>query len=651
MRKLTSILLLCVMAYGIFGCSGCGKKKEHKLPPSNSGNFKLWKKYDTPPGADPSVPDTLGGAGFEKIAEKMGFITYVPKEEELKYFGDPRAKTGGEIHIISNQFPAVFRPEGQNSNSVYNQDIKSSVYETLIGTHPVTREYIPALASHWKISDDKMTFTFRIDPNARFSDGKPVTAEDVVATFKLLMDESLLEPSNIVVFSKFETPVALSKYIVQVKCKSLNFRNLLYFGANILVEPAHEIGKLTGKEYLEKYNFNMPAGSGEYIVLEQDTKEGKQYVMTRRDDYWAKDYPMSKSTGNFDRIVYEVVKDNPTIEYEKFKTGEADLFRYTMATTEKWIKDTDYPAIKNGWVKRLRVFTDGPMGTAGYAFNMRKAPFDDQRVRKAFCYLLPRKQIIEKLLYNEYEPYDTHYPNTIYANPNNEKIEYNPELASKLLDEAGWNQRNADGIRMKNGKPFQIEMAITKPQERFVTPYQQELRKAGIDLQLKNEDWTSTIKNIDARNFTIFAFGYSGLLIPNPETSLKSTLADKTDNNNIQGVKNARIDELLDIYDKEFDVKKQIEIIREIDGITASMNIDMMQWNPRGLRIAHWDKFGMPDFVVGRYSQLSYIYQTIALTWWWDPEKVAAVEEAKKANKALDGDKGIREVRYWKDMK
>lgn len=654
--KRSAIFLICGAITLSLTAASCGRKSSDSTPVvdsknSKSYNIKLWKKYDVPPGADPSVPDSMGGAGFEKIAEKMGFQTYIVKDDEVKYFGDARAKVGGDIRIVSNQFPATFRPEGQNSNSVYNADVKGSVYETLLGTHPLTREWMPGLASHWKIGDDKMTFTFRIDPNARFSDGKPVTSEDVVATWKLLMDETILEPSSQLVYSKFEQPVAISKYLVQVKSKTLNFRNLLYFGAGMIVQPAHEIGNLTGKEYLEKYNMNMPAGSGEYILLQEDLKEGKRYILTRRDDYWAKDYTSGKYTGNFDRIVYEVVTDNPTIEYEKFKNGEADMFRFTMNSTEKWIKDTDYDAIKNGWVRRLRIFTDGPMGTAGYAFNMRKPPFDDRRVRKAFGYLLPRKQIIEKLLYNEYEPYDSHYPNTVYANPNNEKVEFNPELANRLLDEAGWSQRNAQGIRVKNGVPLSIEASITKPQERFVTPYQQELRKAGVDLKLKNEDWTSTIKNIDARNFTIFPFGYSGLVTPNPETSLSSKLADKSDNNNIQGVKNARIDVLLDEYDKTFDMKRQVEIIREIDGISDSIYYDALQWNPRGIRIAYWDKFGMPEYVLPRQAQLSYVYQTIALTWWYEPEKAAAITEAKKSNKDLGGNKNIQEILYWKNLK
>ncbi|MFN9959107.1 MAG: ABC transporter substrate-binding protein, partial [bacterium] len=92
-------------------------------------------------------------------------------------------------------FPTTFRPEGQNSSLVVNTEIKGYIYETLLTSHPVTREYIPSLATHWKVSADKKTFTFRIDPNARWSDGKPVVAADVVASWKLMVDEGILEPA------------------------------------------------------------------------------------------------------------------------------------------------------------------------------------------------------------------------------------------------------------------------------------------------------------------------------------------------------------------------------------------------------------------------------------------------------------------------
>ncbi|OJX59312.1 MAG: hypothetical protein BGO89_02525 [Candidatus Kapaibacterium thiocyanatum] len=650
-RRHPGLFSLTILAVAVvsLALSGCGRKT---TTPSDSLNVKnTWKKFDTPPGADPSVPDSLGGAGFEKIAEGMGFVTYVPTDEDIKLVSDPNAKTGGQISYTESSFPNTFRPYGQGSTTVNTQDIAAICYETLISQHPITLDYAPGIATHWKIGTDKKTFTFRIDPNARFADGKPVTAEDVVATWKLLVDPSILEPALNLVYGKFETPVAKSKYIVEVKAKTVNFRDLLYFGTGMFILPSHEIGNLTGKEFLEKYNMNMPSGSGEYIALESDIKAGQSYAMTRRDDYWAKDYPMNKGTGNFDRINVLVVKDNPILEYEKFKSGESDMYRFNMMTTEKWINDTTYDALKNGWVLRRRMYTDGPMGTQGVTFNMRKPPFDDIRIRKAFQMLYNRAAVVEKLLYNDYEIYNTFQPNTVYANPSNPPVQYDPEQAQKLLAEAGWATRNSDGLLTKNGKPFVIELPIQKPLERFLTPYQQELRKAGIDLKLKFMDWNAILKNVDERNFTIFAYGYGGLVTPNPETSLLSKLADQNDNNNIQGFKSARVDQLCAEYDSTFDIKHQIEIIREIDGLAYQTYMSSFWWNPKGIRVAHWNRFGMPEYGLPRYAQLAYAYRTIATTWWHDPAKQQALDEARKNKSALADPKSVIEMKFWKQYK
>ncbi len=608
----------------------------------------LWRQYDLSAGADSSVPAELGGPGFERIADSLGFQTYTPSPEELPFFGDPRARTGGKIRLVVTRFPLTFRPYGQHSNYVENSIIASLVYETLLGVHPITREFVPAVASHWKILPDRMTFLYRIDPNARFSDGKPVTAEDVVATWRLVMDETILEPSLQLVFGKFDEPKALSKYLLQVRSRTLNWRNFLYFSVSLPILPAHVIGNLTGKEFLERFQYELPPGSGEYILLPQDVKKGTSYALTRRDDYWARDYPMNRFVGNFDRIEFVVVKDNPLLAYEMFKKGDADFFIFGTLTTEHWVKDTAYEALQKGWIQKRRVYTDGPVGTMGFAFNMRKAPFDDIRVRKAFAHLLNREALIQELLYNEYEPMDSYHANTVYENPNNPKVRYNPELAQQLLAEAGWRTRNAQGILVKEGKPFVVEMGIPKAIERFVTPYQQELRKAGIDLQLKFQDPNTLWRNAMERNFTLFFVNWTGLQTPNPETSLRSELADKNDNNNIEGFKSARVDQLCDMYDTAFSREAQIRIIREIDSIVMASYKNVLLWYPRGLRIAYWNKFGMPEYVLPRFTQAGFVDLAILSTWWYDPERARQLAEARRTGKALPREPV--EVRYWKQF-
>jgi len=655
--KNVSFLKTILLGLGIMSIAflGCKKKSSDVSLDDKSGpsyQLSLWKTTDTPPGADPKIPDSLGGNGFEAIASSLGFTTYTNTEFDLKHSGDPRAVVGGQIRFTISRFPLSFRPffYGQNSNFSENLQMTSLCYETLCSLN-MEQEPSASLATHWKISPDNLVFTFRLDPNARFSSGLPVTSEDVVATFKLLMDETILSPSIQQIFSKFETPVALSKYIVQVKAKEFDCRAFKTFSNSLFVLSAKEISGLSGKEFLDKYQFTSPVGSGEYIVLSKDITKQQNYTLTRRDDYWAKDYPISKYSGNFDKISFFVTKDNPTLEYEKFKKGEVDKFWFTGNTTDKWIGDTTYPAIKNNWIKRDRVFTDGPVGSSGLFFNMRKPPFDDIRVRKAFFHLFDRASIISKLLFNEYVPIHSFYANTPYENVSNPHIEYNPELAAKLLAEAGYTTKNNDGLLMKNGRPFRLELGIPKPLEKFLTPYQQTLRQAGIDLQIKFQDGNAITKNIAERNFNITWANYGGLDDPYPKTSIASELAGKNDNNNITGFKNPYADELIKEYDITCSQKDKYAIIQKIDSVEASMVHCALAWTPKGIRVAYWDKFGVPEWVFSRTSQIGSHDLAIMSGWWYDKEKALAIEEAKKSNKVFEGNSKIREVYYWKNLK
>jgi ABC-type transport system substrate-binding protein len=148
MTKNLSICITCILFLLLSVNCGGGEKKQTET----ISNVK------TSQGADPSVSAELGGAGFEKIAESLGYETYVISEDELIYFGDPRAKRA-ESSNISRRDSRTLRMEGQNSNYVENSEIQYLCYETLLETHPLTAEpVIPRLATHWKVSDDNMQF-------------------------------------------------------------------------------------------------------------------------------------------------------------------------------------------------------------------------------------------------------------------------------------------------------------------------------------------------------------------------------------------------------------------------------------------------------------------------------------------------------------
>ena len=589
---------------------------------------------DANAGADPSVPAELGGRGFTG----EGWETNV----DFELIGDPRAVKGGTFREHQLAFPGTLRIEGPESNTVLNGMIGGMVYEALLAIHPTTLDYMPVLATHWQISDDASTYRFRINPNARWSDGTPVTADDVVATWSFYMDVGLQSPMLQLVYGKFERPVAESKYIVSVKSQVQNWRNFLYFSSSMLILPAHVLKDVDGAKYLTDYNFKLLPGTGPYRVDEADVQKGQSLMIRRRNDYWAANARRNMGLNNFDAIRETVVRDQ-NLAFEMFKKG--DLDSYYVNISREWVEELNFDRVQRGLVQKRKIFNDNPSGIQGVAFNTRKEPFSDLRVRKALTLLQNRHLLIERLFFNEYVPQNSYYSGGIYENPSNPKNEYDPQAALALLAEAGWSSRDAQGRLVKNGQPLVLELLYSdQGSERWITVYQEELARVGIGLNLRLVTPETLFRLVMDRNFDMVSMAWSGLLFPNPETSFSSSLADLPDNNNITGFKDARVDELLVAYDREFDQQKRAEIIQEIDGILANSYQYILAWDMPFQRIAYWNRFGQPEGYLTRIGD----YRDMPTLWWLDPQKD---EELRRSlgDDSVNLPVGETEVRYWRE--
>ncbi len=616
---------------------GCNPESTSNGTSKNGNGEQPAKVVVEFPDGDPSVPAELGGPGFTG----EGWTTEQPYE-----LGDGVAVKGGTFSFRIREWPGNLRLAGTGANTTTNYLIQQLCFMSLLTTDDnELLKWIPSLASHWKISDDQMTFTYRINPKAHWSDGKPVTADDVIASYNLQMDPTTQDPSGQLVFGKFYPPKQISKYIVEVRAKEKNWRNFIYFsGAGLPIMPAHEIGKITGAEYLKKYNYHFPAFSGPYAVYDRDIVKGKSITVTRRSDWWGEDLPWFKNQFNFGKIRFVVVTDTE-LAFEKAKKGELDYFIVIKA--EWWAKDLpDLDQVKKGWLVRQKFYNDAANGVSGLAINMRKPPLDDPRLRKALEYLLEREKLIEKLAYNEYTPMDSYYAGGPYENPQNEKIRYSPEKAVVLLDEAGWKERGPDGILIKDGQRLSLAISYYATEnERFLTPYQEACKNVGVEIVLKKEDSEQLWKNLMERNFQLASINWTGLVLPNPETSFHSKLADQNDNNNITGFKNDRVDEICDLYDASFDTQERIELIRELDHIVFDMHPYVLWWYQPCQRVMYWNKFGMPSYGFSRFGE-SYSEPFIA--WWVDPKKEEALKEARRNGTPLPVPP--LEIRYWKEQ-
>jgi microcin C transport system substrate-binding protein len=593
------------------------------------------KQFNIPPGADPSVSAEMGGAGFKGEGWQSN--------ENYNTIGDPKSVKGGSLIMSLNEFPVTLRTIGQNTNSYFRVILERMLYETLLGLDPVTQDYTPFLATHWKISDDKQEFKFRLNPDARWADGNPVTSEDVIATWKLYTDPEIIDPTMNEIFSRYEQPIAESKYIFSIKSKILEFQQFWFFSLAFKVLPAHYINNISGKEFLEKYQFKFIPGSGSYIVEEKDISKGQSIMFRRRSDYWAESMKFNKGLNNFDLIRFDVVQD-PTLELEKFKKGEIDVLSIRSSST--WNDKLNFDDMKRGLMAKKRVFNETPGQLQGIVFNTRKAPFDDIRIRKAFIYLFDREKFNQKFFYNSYTMIYSFFPGSVYANPSNPVLKYNIDSAVALLKDAGWTEKNSRGYLVKNGKEFSVELPFIKGSDKYLTVFQEDLKKVGIKLDLKELDFQTIMKLGNERNFLMLPVGWENLLVPNPDVSMSSESADQIGTSNWDGMKDLKIDELIKKYAITFDKNERIKIIREIDFIATNKFDYILQWYPDCQRIAFQNKFGYPECILERTEN----FKSIMNLWYNDPEKAAEYDLAfQDKNKTLVT--GEVDNKYWLQIK
>lgn len=598
------------------------------------------KKYDTPPGADPSVPAEQGGEGF-KGGE--GWTT----SDNYNYLGDPKAVKGGTITWSIPNFPPSLRAYGKDENSYYTRMMQRLVYESMLDSDPVNEDYTPRLATHWYISPDKRTYKFRINPHARWADGKPVVAEDVIATWKLMTDPTNLAGTSEIWLESLENPVVESKYIVSIKSKKDGW---IYFNmaAGFKILPAHIIGNLSGKEYLEKYNYDVVPGSGPYYVQKEDVDKGRTITLRRRNDYWGEKERFAIGLNNFDVIKTDVVQDE-TLMFEKFKKGETDVYAFNRA--QWWIEKSDFDEVQRGVVQKRKIFNQNPAGLSGLALNMRKPPFDDIRIRQAIQMLYDRKKFNEKLFFNEYKPTNSAFPATPYANQNNPVTEFSLDGAIKLLEEAGYTQKNSDGYRMKDGRVLELELPFTQAsQERFLTIFQEDLKKAGIKLNLKQVDGTTNFKIGNERNFTMIMAAWAGQNPPSLDFNIISRTADDPNSTNWSGFKSKDVDKLAEKYNLEYDKKVRVKYVREIDSIFVAAQPYVFGWFADYIRLEWHNKFGMPKWIVCRFDDYySSVEVPIFQMWWLDPQKYDEYQAAL-TNKSKKMEVGETINKFWLDV-
>ncbi|MCB1102561.1 MAG: ABC transporter substrate-binding protein, partial [Kiritimatiellae bacterium] len=289
-------------------------------------------------------------------------------KDEPNPLASPHAYRGGNMNIYAGQYPKSFNY--YLDNNVFSGDLFGYLYENLINLNPLTMEYEPGLASSWTISEDKLTYTFTLDKAAVWSDGQPVTADDVAFTYETLLNPANLTGPHKVALEKFNPPEVLDERTIRFTATEVHWRNLSAVGG-MQILPKHA---MAGQDF-NRINFEFPVVSGPYRI--DEIQEGILVRLARREDWWAGKRASAEGVLNFDTLTFRFFAEQENA-FEAFRKGLLDVFPGYMSRI--WMNETSGERFAKNWIVKQKVYNANPIGFQGFAMNLRRPPFDDLRV-------------------------------------------------------------------------------------------------------------------------------------------------------------------------------------------------------------------------------------------------------------------------------
>ena len=555
-------------------------------------------------------------------------VTWYPADDwkdEPDPIASPHAKKGGTVRFNGGMPPKSFCE--YIDNNTYTRMTFSLMYETLISTDSETLEFTPGLARRWAVSDDAREFTFVLDERAKWSDGRPVTAEDVKWTFDTVMDPKNDTGPYKVVLGTFESPEIVDARTVVFRKKGdspKDWRDIMHCGMFYILPKHH----FEGGDFNKVDLLDAPV-NGPYRLTR--VEEQVETEWTRVPEWWRADTPSCRHVCNFDRIVIRYYVDNENA-FEAFKKKSIDV--YPVHTARIMQNETHGEKFDRNWILKRRVRNHHPVGYQGFAMNMRKWPFDDRRVRVAMAKLVDRETMNRTMMFNEYflqksfyeDLYDDEHPcgNPLYL--------FDPEGAARLLAEAGFAKNPKTGALEQNGRAFAFTfLSRSSGDEKFLSLFNAELRKLGIAMKIERKDFAAWMRDMDAFHFEMTWQSWGASVFKNPETSFLSTEADRKGSNNTIGFKSAEVDALIAAEKSMATMKERVEAYRKIDALVAAESPYALLWNVDSTRLLYWNKFGTPDTVLSRYSD----EECILSYWWYDEDRARELEAAMKNHTCL----------------
>jgi microcin C transport system substrate-binding protein len=572
---------------------------------------------------------------------QFGDIKYGPDFTHFSYV-NPDAPKGGEIRMVPPTRPTnfdKFNPFTLKGTAPYG--LGGLVFESLLtgNSEEATTAY-GLLAEDVSVAPDKLSATFRLHPKARFHDGSPVLAADVVHSFETLISK-LAAPQFRSIYAEVKGARAVDERTVRFDFKTPNPELPLVVGGMAVFGRQWGAGKP-----FDQITSEVPIATGPYKIA--NPRLGRDITYQRDPNYWGAQLPVRRGHYNFDRITYKIYLDQ-TSQFEGLKAGEYDFMR--EFTSRNWARQYYGKVFERGEVVKRAFQNRNPGDFQGYVINVRKDKFKDVRVRQALALAYDFEWLNRQLFYNLYQRVNGYFPNSEFHAEGLPKADelavmeplraqlrpevFGPALRSastappaslrenlrkarSLLAEAGWTYRDG-ALRNAKGEAFTIEFLNDQPSLiRVATPYQTALQKLGIALSFRTVDFSLSQQRMDTFDFEMTSVRLPGSAAPGGELLERfgSEAAATNGSSNIWGISDPAVDAVVRKVVGATTRPELATAMRVLDRILSHGHYSVPQYYGSAFLIGYRPApFVLPDVIPPYYDAGTWA----ASTWWASP--------------------------------
>jgi microcin C transport system substrate-binding protein len=554
---------------------------------------------------------------------------------------NPDAPKGGKIRMadiggFDSLNPVLYRGEKASGLGL--------VYESLMSDSIDEPSTSYGLIAEWaSYPPDYSSVTFKLRDEARWHDGTPITPDDVIYSLEI---NKTANPRMGLYYKNVSRAEKTGDNEVTFYFDTKGNRELPMIMGQLTILPKHYwTGKDAKGEPRDpmKTTLEPPLGSGPYRI--KDVSPGRSITYERVADYWGKDLPVNKGQWNYDEIRFDYYRDQ-TVAFESFKAGNLDYWQET--SSKNWATAYDFPAVRDGYVKRQEVRIKRTQPMQAFVLNLRRPQFQDRRVRQALNLAFNFEWANKNLFYGQYERVGSYFQDSELAAPgalptgreleilNEVKDQVPPEVftqvhknpvnkdqgdlrnnlrkAVMLLKEAGWDVKNGVLTNAKTGQQMKIEFLLVSPLfERVVQPYLANLEKLGIKGSIRLVDSAQYTRRLNVFDYDVIVTTFAQSDSPGNEQRdfWGSEAADREGSMNLIGVKNPAIDKLVDHIIFAKDREELVAATHALDRVLQWEDFVVPQWYSPDVRIAYWARYGQPKTLPGLTPGFLQV-------WWYD---------------------------------